>query len=155
MKDSPPLVEVKIKTLLSHHQTKADLTAYLADFSIKALADHNKKYIVVYDSKCVSSIPEYPDNLRTFDQEEADALILMQAKYVTDVDPFTELVMLSPDTDVFLLLIHFYPKLCTSTTFRTGTCANIRNINIQKVYKALGPDHAEAIYHWFSRFHWL
>ena len=59
----------------------------------------------------------------------------------------SEVCILSPDTDVFLLLIQFYPQLCASTIFRTGKTTNIRDIDIDIgiMYETLGPSHAEAL----------
>ena len=55
-----------------------------------------------------------PSSLFSFDGEVHGVL---QAKNVTDLDPFTDLYVVLPDTDVLLLLIYCYPQLCASTTF--------------------------------------
>ena len=67
------------------------------------------------------------------------------------MDPFTDLYVVSPllfhvvDTDVLLLLIYYYPQLCASTTFRTGSGNDQRDIEIRKMHESVGPLHAKAI----------
>ena len=56
------------------------------------------------ERKCITDIPQYPDELLQHNQEKADTLILPQAKNLTDLDPFTDFYVLSLDTDVLLLL---------------------------------------------------
>ena len=67
-------------------------------------------------------------------------------------NPFDELLVSSPDTDVLLLLIYFYKDLCNQTRFLTGWEKNIREIDVGKAYEALGPKNAETIlgFHTFS-----
>jgi len=152
IQDSTSIAGIKLKQLLSHIETKSELTKYLAEHSMQSLTAAGKAFVVVYDTTCLTNIAEYPDELKQHDQEEADTLIILQAKHVADTNPFSELFIVSPDTDVFLLLIHYYPQLCVSTTFRTGTGNNLRDINIRDMYEAVGPHHADAIlgFHVFS-----
>ena len=98
-----------MKELLSHILTKKDLTIYLADYCIEVLKKVGKRFVVVYETKCITNIQQYPEELVQHNQEEADTLLLLQAKNVTDLDPFTDLYIASPDTDVLLLLIYYYP----------------------------------------------
>ena len=97
--------------------TKKDLTIYLAEHRADVLNKVGKQFDVVFDRKCITNIPQYPKELLQHNQEEADTLILFQAKNVTDLDPFTDLYVVSPNADVLLLLIYYYPQLCASTTF--------------------------------------
>ena len=60
--------------------------------------------LLFFDTKCITNIPQYPEEQLQYNQEETDISILLQAKNVTDLDPFTDLFV-SPDTDVLLLLI--------------------------------------------------
>ena len=56
-----------------------------------------------------------------------------------DHDPFTRYKVYSPDTDVFLLLTHFYLSLPQSLPFRTGKGKDARKINIGSSYEGIGP----------------
>ena len=73
----------------------------------------------------------FPEELSVHDHEEADTLMLLNAVNVTSRNPFAELNIYSPDTDVSLLSIFKYPELCTNTVFKTGRGADIRNIHIR------------------------
>ena len=53
--------------------------------------------------------------------------------------------MYSPDTDVFLLLIHFYQSLPQSLLFHTGRGKDARKINIASCYEGIGPRYAKAL----------
>ena len=81
------------------------ITIYLAEHCVDVLSKVGKEFAVVFDTKCITNIPQYPEELLQHNQEEADTLILLQAKNVTDLDPFTDLYVVSPGTDVLLLLI--------------------------------------------------
>ena len=75
---------------------------------------------------------------------------MLQAKNVADMYPNCEIYILSPDTDVFLLAIHFYRKLPPKLVFQTGNAPDIHEINIGKVYNSLSVKHTEAILEWHS-----
>ena len=152
IKDSTLLEGIKIKDFLSHIETKSDLTTYFAEHAINALKESGKRIGVVYQTKGVSNIENYPQELLQHNHEEADTLLILQPKLVCDMNPFCEVYISSPDTDVFILLIHFYPHLCPATTFWTGKAPNIRDIDICKIYESLGPKHADAIlaFHTFT-----
>ena len=83
--------------------------------------------------------------LYNHDHEEADTLLILYGIDVAKNDPFQELIVCSPDTDVFLLLIAFYKSLCTRTLFRTGKGSNNRDIDIGAAYEALGEEKASAL----------
>ena len=75
-------VGVNLKDLLSLIQTKHDLTVYFTEHTISALENIGKNFVVVYDTKSVSNIAGYPEALLQHSQEEADTLLLRQAKNV-------------------------------------------------------------------------
>ena len=85
---------------------------------------------------CVSYINELYSN-----QEETDTRILLQLKYSARHDNDTAVVV-SPDTDVFVLLIHHFPSLGASRLFfKTGRrqlhCNQTRYIPVHEIVKAL------------------
>ena len=69
------------------------------------------KYVVTYDLVSESNICGYPEYMKAHDHEEADTLLVLQAIDVAKIDAFTEVVVFSPDTDVFLLLVHYFDVL--------------------------------------------
>ena len=137
VKDSTTLAGLTMKQFLSHIQTKSDLTAYLSEYAIHELANMGRRFVVMFETKSISNIPDYPVELQEHNQEEANTLMLLQASNVCEIDPFTDLYVVSPDTDVFLLLIYFYPQLCANTIFRAGTATNFCDIEIHKVYESI------------------
>ena len=42
-------------------------------------------------------------------------------------------------------MIYYYPELCASATFLTGSGNDQRDIEIRKMYKSIGPLHAKDI----------
>ena len=70
---------------------------------------------------------DFTQEMMTHDHEEADTLLLLHAADVSARNPFTELHIYSPDTDVFLLTIHKYPILCANTAFDWQTGKNVTN----------------------------
>ena len=80
----------KHRIFLSHIETKSDLTTYLAEYCVKELKK-NKKLIVVYKTSCVANIENYPPDLEYHNHEEADTLIMLQAKNVADMCPYCEI----------------------------------------------------------------
>ena len=73
--------------------------------------------------------------------EETDNLIVLQSIDVANSNPFCQLYVAFPDTDVLLLLLHFYRRMCNNTIFH----AIAREINVGCAYKALGNEKSEAL----------
>ena len=84
---------------------------YLSNYVIKEFDAINVKYTVTYDLQSESNIDTYADEMKHHDHEEADTLLVLQAIDVAQNDPFTECVIYSPDTDVFLLLVNYSQSL--------------------------------------------
>ena len=76
--------------------------------------------------------------MREYDHEEADTLPILHCHDVAKRDPFSECVMFSPDTEVFLLLIHHFPELTSCTLFRTGRGDQLCNATSANATKQLG-----------------
>ena len=64
------------------HEKKSDgiatryITIYLAEHFVDVLSKVGKEFAVVFDTKCITNIPQYPEELLQHNQEEADTLIL-------------------------------------------------------------------------------
>ena len=99
---------ISLKQFLSHIETKQELTIYLAKHFVSVMERIGKKYVVTYDQVTKTNINEYPRELLQNDHGEADTLIILHAIEVANRNHFCECIISSPDTDVFLLLIHFY-----------------------------------------------
>ena len=102
-------------------------------------------YAVIYDTFCNTNIEHLCQNIPNYSQEEADTLMILVALQMSAENPFIELYVSSPDTDVLRLLLHYFHELCCHTIFRTGRGANIRDINIGAAFEAIGEKHAASI----------
>ena len=139
------LAKLNLKKFLSHIKTKHKLTIFLGRYLATALQNTGKKFAVSYDTVTVSNITGIEPKLNGNTHEEADTLLTLHALDVTRQNPFRQLHVFSPDTDVFLLLIHYYPQLPTLTKFKTGQGSKKRLIDVHAAYEALGPDKSAAV----------
>ena len=130
--DDTNIERTTLTQFLSHSQTKQDLTEYLGKKATKYFEELPLRYAVVYDTLCITNIQPLKLNMPDQTQEEADTLMVLYANYMASENPSQELYILSPDTDVLLLLIYNYPSLCSKTIFRTGKGENIRDIDIKQ-----------------------
>ena len=91
-----------------------------------------------------------PSTLFTHSQEEADTLLLL---HVLTIDRDAEVVIDSPDTHVFLMMVQMYPSLPVTTSFLTGKGKLKRKIAVKRIYNMLGPKRASAMlgFHAFTR----
>ena len=144
VKDTTLIQTISLKDFLSNTKTKAELTTYLAakttDHS-KGPTNKLKKCIFTSGTETKGNIC-VPSSLVTHSQEEADTLLLLHA---LSIDRHAEVVIASPDTDVFLLMIQMYPSLPCNISFLTGKGNLKRNIPVQPVYNKLGHRRASAI----------
>ena len=114
MEDDTFISNLKTKEFLSSAKTK-ELTIYLSEKLIRELLHQNKQFVVVYDNKCETNISNFDNNLRVHCHDEADTLIVQHGIDVAKRDPFQDLYIDCCDTAVFLLLLHYFEKLCMRT----------------------------------------
>ena len=136
--DETNLVNTTMKIFLSHVDTKQELTVYLAQKAIPKFSEIGMSHIVTYDIMSVTNIDDVAFGIDVHDHEEADTLLTLHGVKVSHRLPFCECIIYSPDTDVFLLLVHYYPSLPSATKFKTGKGADIRMIDIGNCYEAIG-----------------
>eukprot|EP00112_Aurelia_sp_Birch-Aquarium-sp1_P020752 Seg542.2 transcript_id=Seg542.2/GoldUCD/mRNA.D3Y31 product="hypothetical protein" protein_id=Seg542.2/GoldUCD/D3Y31 len=72
------------------------------------------------------------------DHEEADTRLLLHA-YQASLSQ-ESVVIKSPDTDVFILMVGHKHAIAADLYFDTGSGNNRRIISIQSIYESLGPD---------------
>ena len=80
---------METQEFLANNETNNDLTQYLAEKLVTALA--TAAYEIVFGNTCKTNI-DINENLLDYNQEE--------------------------DTDVFLTLLHYFEDICSSTTFK-------------------------------------
>ena len=144
VRDSTLIQKIPLKDFLSNVKTKAELTEYLA---VKCLAyseahpNKLKKFMVTAGTKTTGNT-EVPGSLRTHSHEEADTLLILHA---LTIDKDAEVTIESPDTDIFLLLIHNCHELPPATRFITGKGKFRRSIAVKPVHDKLGEKRASAL----------
>ena len=100
---------------------------------------------VTFLKQTITNIPEFSADLRNHDHKEADTLLVLHAIDVAKTNPLNECVVVSPDTDVFLLLLHYYEVLPPAILFRTGRGDAERDIPTQQYYESIGCKKAKVI----------
>ena len=130
---------------LSHEKTKADLTVYLAQTTLSCKIDSSQLVITSASGQTRSNRDlNFEDN----NHEEADTLMICLAAKASQLCPNAELVFFTPDTDVLVLAIAHYDKLCKKTSI--SMVSGI--IDIQPIWRALGKEKVQAlpIFHAFT-----
>ena len=122
---------METKEFLVNNETNTDLTQYLAEKLVTALA--TAAYEIVFGNTCKTNI-DINENLLDYNQEEADTGIMLHALDFTERKPFSELAISCSDTDVFLTLLHYFEDICSSTTFK----ARNKEIYLRTVHEILG-----------------
>ena len=77
-----------------------------------------KDYVVVFDKTVLTNIADLDNNLRNYNHEEADTGIVLHALDVSKRDSFSESVVFCSDTDVLLILLHYFDKLSSGIIFK-------------------------------------
>ena len=139
--DSTHISKITMKKLLSHQNTKKELTEYLAEKTLQHAAE-GKSLVVAWGSQCKASHKDVM-HLQS-DQEEADTKMILHALDAT-ANGATEVKIHSPDTDVFILALRRYPELCDNTKFVTGTGQRHREIHLKPIVQSLGQDKTAAL----------
>ncbi len=87
------------------------------------------------------------------DHEEADTRLLLHAKQASRTHD--HIVIRSPDTDVFILLLGHKPAIPTALYFDTGTGNQRRILDVGKVHLTLGSELCDALigFHAFTGMH--
>ena len=86
-----------------------------------------------------------PANDLNCGQEEADTKIIFHCQYISKQNPLIPIIVRSPDTDVFILLLAFARKFENTLLFDTGTGNNRRLLNISKLSHILSENICQAL----------
>ena len=139
VRDDTNIKHIPMSRFLSHDNTKADLTGYLACKTLEYNMESNKLIITSASGHTRSNKDLYfEDN----NHEEADTLLIHQAVLASQRNPSnSQLVFFSPDTDVLVLVTANYDMLLknTSVSMTSGI------VHVRAVWKALGPARAKAL----------
>ena len=110
-------------TKIGHLETKQFLSSINTknEYVSKRTAHQlEKDYVIVYGKSCLTNLPDLDQELRTnYIHKEADTGIVLHALDVSKRDQCSELVISCSDTDVLLILLHYFDNLTSSTIFKT------------------------------------
>ena len=95
----------------------------------------------MFRNTCITNIASLDDALKDHTHEEADTCIVFHALDITNRNPFTDLVICCSDTDVVLLLLHYFDELSTSTINRSTNY----DIILRQAYDTLGPELCKSL----------
>ena len=101
-----------------------------------------RRFLVAWGSECKATFKDV-GHLQS-NQEEADTKIIHHAVDATS-DGAMEIHVHSPDTDVFVLALRRFPKLCSNVSFLTGKGRNRREIRLEPIVQALGEARTAAL----------
>ena len=138
---------MSLKELLSASEIKQGLTQHLAEAFLESF--HGKP-VVVYKNIAKVNVPHtIPNEVQEHNHEEADTLIPLHVIYAFKDYTWCEICVLSPDTDVFVLLIDVAANghlgVGAKLKFITGKGANQHTINILEQVCLLGTRKSQGL----------
>ncbi|CAB4043452.1 Hypothetical predicted protein, partial [Paramuricea clavata] len=97
-----------------------------------------------YHKECYVRVPEL-----ACDHEEADTRMLLHASHATR---YINVLVRSPDTDVFVLLLHFSLTISAKLYFLTGVKDCTRILDMEYIAQQLGAEKCKALigFHFFT-----
>ena len=145
IEDDTNIKHIPLTRFLSHEKTKADLSVYLAQETLNCKMDSPQLFITSASGQTRSNRDlTFEEN----NHEEADTIMICLAAEASQRCPNAELVFFTPDTDVLVLTIGHYEKLCKKSSISMISVI----IDIQPMWRALGEEKARAlpIFHAFT-----
>ena len=136
--------DITLKELLSHPQNKRVLTEYFAKSLQSLCKDQNKTYVIAYGTTILSNVQGWSNF--SHKHPEADTLMLCIIKELAQLKPNVSVLLISPDTDVLILALHFNAIYPSSTViFELLTSKGRRKISTNKIYEAFGAHVSKAV----------
>ena len=130
--DFTRIAHLDTKEFLASIQTKSELTKYLSEKLVQQL---KVDYIVIHHKYLITNILDLDPSLRNYSHNEADTGIVLTTLHISKRDPFTDLAISCTDTDVLLILIHYYEQLTSSIVFKT----TVHSYFVREIYENLSP----------------
>ena len=117
--DETYIKHIPLKVLLSHIETKSQLTKHLGEALLKSFEGSEFVLVVVYGTRIYSNqTGAFGDAITSHSHEEADKLLLQHVIDAFDQLPHSSVDVRSPDTDVFILVMDFCAR---NKGYRTHT----------------------------------
>ena len=132
-----------MKDLLNCNQNKDALAIILATQLIECKKDSQMMYVVNSKGDCMASNTVPIQHLRS-EQEEADTRMLLHsldARKRGETSTFIQ----SQHTDVLVLMLWTYKRLCLDTTLTAETEGKVRSTPLGPLYEVVGEDLVKAL----------
>ncbi|XP_066928378.1 uncharacterized protein [Clytia hemisphaerica] len=95
-----------------------------------------KDFVIVFKETVFSNIPDLNQELFIYNHEEADTAIVLHAIDASARKDFIELVILCSDTDVLLILLHYFDRISSTTIFKTIN----KEFVLREIHDRLSPE---------------
>ncbi|KAL7382044.1 hypothetical protein ABVT39_015833 [Epinephelus coioides] len=137
--DKTNIKHIPMRRFLSHEQTKADLTEYLTQAVLNQNTNSQRLFITSASGSTRSNRSKmcFEEN----NQEEADTPMICLAASAAQRCPKAQMVIFSPDTDVLVLAVAHYEKLCRNSAIHMASVT----VETEPIWKALGQEKAGAL----------
>ena len=145
--DNMDITNISMNTLLSHKQTKDELTLLLQN-SIAKEAQSNRKVIVcVAGTETKTNRPDFMDAaMLKHDHEEADTLIPLHCLDAANSRPGCSIDVFTVDTDVYVLLVYIFNSLPPCKLYmHAGRGKSSRVLDIEECCRKLGSRKCNAL----------
>ena len=76
-------------------------------------------------------------------QEEADTRMYLHASYAAKT--CTDVIIISPDTDVLVIGVSLQPLIDAQLYFHTGKGANLRTLDVKAIHESVGDEFSKAL----------
>ena len=146
------------RSFLSEAQNKTMLIEFITEEwnsnESKSMISHKTLFVTCGQKCCrIDQMGASLVNDLKSSQEEADTRILLHAKHASD-QGYTSVIVVSEDTDVFVLLIAFAKEIPASLYQKRGTSTRMRYMDIRKLRAVWGDKLAQALiaFHAFTGF---
>ena len=138
---------IKLNELLSHPMNKQRLCEIFAEQAMKRFTEEGRNFVVAYGTKIVSTLPGWTQN--NHDHDEADTLIICVSREIarlSSAEDQLSIRILSPDTDVLMLLIHYAVHSVESNiTFELLSGKTRRELDVRAIVNKIGEDKAKGL----------
>ena len=140
VRDETSIRHITMSRFLSHEQTKADLTEYLAEKTLDYNKDSSKLVITsaAGHTRSNKDVGPFPGN----NHEEADTLMICLGVSATERNSRdAEMTLFSPDSDVLVLIIASCDLLPKNTSIPMVSGVH----QIKPLWTSLGPEKTKAL----------
>ena len=141
---------ISLRDLMLSPTTKSQIARLFGESLLKEYDGHKHQLIVTYDTNIKTNSPNnLEEEFTSHGHEEADTQIPLHVLHSIKDCAFRNIVVVSPDTDVLVLLMDLAANghlgALTNLTFQTGKGTKFRNIDVIDRVRSIGIDKSKAL----------